>query len=209
MSNLDQLRSNPNAWFQVYDAYVDATGYACATDGREQVGGPCTLGASSSSTLVTITVGSAAGRDYYFPWKPRGVGLVKVPASAPDGTIVVTGGMNGCSIEVIQQGGGTLVFYHDADGCMLRNVVPPVDGDTIFSSRYRDYAPHETGFNMVNGLRAQRSFLYQFVFVKKGSIWMAFVSGIVLAGSHNVTISGSFRDAPDKCIGTFTKAKKD
>jgi hypothetical protein len=46
------------------------------------------------------------------------------------------------------------------------------------------------------------------LFVKKGATWKAFVSGIMLAGSQNGVISGAFRDAPDKCIGTFTKLKE-
>jgi hypothetical protein len=98
---------------------------------------PCRRNANR--TLVTLKVGNLPGRVYYFPRTPSGVGIVEVRIAAPDGTIVVTGGMNGCSVEVIQRG-STLVFYHDADGCQMRNTVS-VDGSTSSGAITRNM-PH-------------------------------------------------------------------
>ncbi len=36
MSILDQVRSNPDGSFSTADAYIDARGYSCVTNGREQ-----------------------------------------------------------------------------------------------------------------------------------------------------------------------------
>jgi hypothetical protein len=205
MSVLDQVRSNPDAAFEIYDFYVDASRSSVVSDGRVQTGGPCTILEECNRTLVTLKVGNLPGRDYYFPWKPSGVGIVEVPMAAPDGTIVVTGGMNGCSVEVIQRG-STLVFYHDADGCQMRNTVP-VDGSPIFRRDYKEYAPHDIGYKTMDALKATRAYLYQFVFVKTGQIWKAFVSGVMLDGSQRGRVTGSFRDAPSKMMGSFPKLK--
>ena len=92
-------------------------------------------------------------------------------------------------MEVIRRDGTTLVFYHDADGCALRSSVPPVGGDTVYRCDYKDYAPNNAGFKMMDSLKATKAFLYQFVFVKCGEEWKAFVSGILLSGSQTSNVT--------------------
>ncbi|WP_348704046.1 RHS repeat-associated core domain-containing protein, partial [Tenacibaculum sp. 190524A02b] len=59
------------------------------------------------------------GEHYYYPFRKNGAGYVEVPHSAPTGTCVFTGGMNGCAIEV-RTVGDKDIFYHDADGEFLK-----------------------------------------------------------------------------------------
>jgi hypothetical protein len=52
-------------------------------------------------------------------------------------------------------------------------------------------------------MSGRRAFLYQYVFVRTGQIWKAFVSAVMLEGSHRGQVTGSFRDAPSKMKGSF------
>lgn len=72
------------------------------------------------------------GEDYYFPYMNttkiadtetyvRSIGHVIVPKNAPDGTIVVTGGMNGCGLQVNIFDDENLIFMHDQDAEAIRN----------------------------------------------------------------------------------------
>jgi hypothetical protein len=204
---LDQVRGAPEATFNIYDFYVDGTDYPVVKNGKETKGGPCQLSAETSATVTKVKVRAEPGRDYYFPWQPSGVGSVEVPTNAPDGTIVVTGGMNGCAMEVVQRDGTTLVFYHDADGCALRSSVPPVSGETLYRCDYRNYASNQVGYKTSDALKMTKSFLYQFVFVKSRAEWKVFVCGILLSGSQSHDVTGTFNDHPNKLIGSFTKFK--
>ena len=66
---------------------------------------------------------SDTGTDYFFPWLRTGVGYVKVPHAAPDGTVVLTGGVNGCSI-VVSTLQNDYYFYHDGDSkCLIPGMV--------------------------------------------------------------------------------------
>ncbi len=58
------------------------------------------------------------GTDYFYPYVTgeTGVGFTFVPADCPVGTLVFTGGMNGCAIQVNKTvDGENLVFMHDKD----------------------------------------------------------------------------------------------
>ncbi len=62
------------------------------------------------------------GSIYYFPYITGGVGIpnnnngighVIVPKNVPDGTIVITGGMTGCALQVNKFDDNNLIFLHD------------------------------------------------------------------------------------------------
>jgi hypothetical protein len=53
--------------------------------------------------------------DWYYPYMYQACGEVTVPINQPEGTMVVTGGMNGCEIRVYRDG-NNLRFFHDANG---------------------------------------------------------------------------------------------
>lgn len=84
-------------------------------------GGPCTIEAVEVEPwlyeLKAIET-KYRGSDYFFPWMRTGIGWVQVPKSAPDGTIVMTGGVNGCTI-VVTEFQSSYFFYHDGDSKYL------------------------------------------------------------------------------------------
>ncbi len=86
-------------------------------------GGPCMVGGKEAQTgiydLTAHPQSKIAVVDYFYPWLRTGVGWVKVPKTVPDGTIVMTGGVNGCTL-VVTDNGGFLHFYHDGDSKNLK-----------------------------------------------------------------------------------------
>lgn len=87
---------------------------------------------------------SAAGTDYFFPWLRTAVGYVKVPLATPDGTVVLTGGVNGCSI-VVSKHQNDYYFYHDGDSKFLRPEM--VQGNEVARVGPNDYDPMNQGMN--------------------------------------------------------------
>lgn len=119
--SLAELRSNPA---DACNRYVYRTGPnpgSFSTHGAIVEGGMCTIAQKAISAgfydLKAVATGYA-GTDYFYPWLQRGIGWVQVPKSAPDGTIVMTGGVNGCTI-VVTELLSNYFFYHDGDSSHL------------------------------------------------------------------------------------------
>lgn len=82
--------------------------------------------------IYQCRITNQAGDIYYFPYKNTrgntadgsaiyGIGHVVIPKGAPDGTIVVTGGMNGCALQVDILDAGHLLFMHDQNSDALKD----------------------------------------------------------------------------------------
>lgn len=142
--------------------------------------------------------------DYYFPWVPRGgggVGECIVPLGCPDGTIVLTGGMNGCAFQVNRTRDG-LRFYHDADSCSLQQ--DTLEGDQLCRVGYRDYA---TPFDLGRAAFLDTApptdggafhYAYYLVAVKHVGRWGVYASGVVTSGSRHKRIN-----VPFPCLTSF------
>lgn len=104
-------------------------------------GGGCTIGQSIAAPGfydLKAVASSYSASDYFFPWLRTGVGWVKVPKSAPDGTIVMTGGVNGCTI-VVTEHLGHYYFYHDGDSKFLTSSMTV--GTEVARVAPKDYDP--------------------------------------------------------------------
>lgn len=102
---------------------------------RTKTGGPCTIRCAKIAENIFELDAKAGGRDYYFPYIPGGLGTCEVPRTAPVGTIVLTGGMNGCVLQV-DRINSHFLFIHDANGRHIRPN-PPI---TVCRVDYCDYA---------------------------------------------------------------------
>jgi len=93
-----------------------------ATFGNLTVGGPCDIECTKLRDAVyALKPVGGSGPHYFFPYVQAGgggVGHCLVPSGAAVGTLVITGGMNGCSLEVRSRG-SDLMFMHDANGSSL------------------------------------------------------------------------------------------
>jgi len=139
MPMLDQLRtsSSPAA---LVKATAIRTQPASGSFVGTQSGGLCELTEASSGSLVTLTATANKGTDYFYPWLQRSYGWVKVPDSVSDGTIVATGGLNGCTL-IVSRKGSDLCFYHDGDSKYLPKGSKSIEGDEIVRIAPNDYDP--------------------------------------------------------------------
>ena len=104
-------------------------------------GGGCTIGSNEVNTGffdLKATASNYASYDYFYPWLQRGVGWVQVPKNAPDGTIVMTGGVNGCTM-VVTELLSSYYFYHDGDSKYLYPGM--TTGNEVARVSPKDYDP--------------------------------------------------------------------
>ena len=142
--SLSNLRANPKTSCErnVYRTGPMPGSFKDAGDLVE--GGKCKI------TCTQIVTGfydlkaqqSESGTDYFYPWLQRGVGYVCVPKGVPDGTLVITGGVNGCTL-VVSELGTNYYFYHDGDSKHLKPGT--VIGNQIAKVAPKDYDPFDFG----------------------------------------------------------------
>jgi hypothetical protein len=111
-------------------------------------GGRCTIGCDEVETGfydLKATASSYQSNDYFYPWLQRGIGWVKVPKAVPDGTIVMTGGVNGCTL-VVTELLTSYYFYHDGDSKYLYPGL--TTGNEIARVAPKDYDPLGWGQKM-------------------------------------------------------------
>ena len=221
--SLQELRNNPAIAIENYDFYVDFSeckkktsdineGDPISNGGKSQEGGRCTISFSKVETSRVVRLkaeANNAGSDYYFPWLPKGVGYVDVPLGLPNGTIVVTGGMNGCGLSVKREP-NALKFMHDADCKYLK----PIEHGLLCrvdTSMYNG----EKGKNLMltNSAQVQAlSYLFQLLIIKSSNQWHVVVSGLMITPKM-VKLKGdlavesepveSFQPAENKVLATF------
>lgn len=131
-------------------------------------------------------------RDWFFPYRPK-VGYCQVPIGQPEGTICLTGGMNGCTLEVYKQE-ESFIFYHDTNGCNLHKSGSLLPGERVCHVPYKSYAgPLEIGRKQAEELTAQSKgvikvyFEHTLICVKVSDHWNVYVTGV---HTHATTTSG-------------------
>jgi hypothetical protein len=137
MSIVSTLKLNPTSAFGQYGFVVNIP-YA-------MLGGSCSISSKvAKGNVHHLNVSIGGGPDYFFPYVSagtlglvNGVGCCDVPQNAPVGTLVVTGGMNGCALQVSSIS-GNYRFFHDANGTSLAgSAIDP--GNHVCRVDYKSY----------------------------------------------------------------------
>ena len=177
-SALALLRTDPDAALAKYGFAVDSSVYTAGT-----IGGGCLLHAESAGgNIFRLTAKQGAG-DYFFPYintTDGGVGVCVVPKGQADGTIVATGGMNGCSLQV-NKSGNDFYFYHDLNGSSMAGKLTP--GTVVCRVDYKDYVgPLDIGSKLVHKYMSKNSkagYEYYCITVHNGGKWKVYVSALI------------------------------
>ena len=205
---LDRLRITPETTmsrclFIVKDEFFSSSfrGGACHLK--------CTKVGDDAYELSTMPLGDHGPiHHYYFPYRSEGeggVGECSVPIGAPNGTIVVTGGMNGCALQVNRGTDNQLHFYHDANGKSLQKR-QDVGGTVLCRVPYETYSPDDIGVKSAGeAMQAGRGnsfFVYYLITIKVNGQWNVYASGIIQdASEHRTRIPGG-----DLCVGQFSES---
>jgi hypothetical protein len=134
-----ELRTNPNKAISKYGFMVKSP------EDKGPEGGPCAIRSTLIDTKNNIYKLEIINgdRDYYYPYQngtgaDQGVGHCSVPIGAcQNGTIVLTGGMNGCSLEVYKNG-ENFDFYHNLNDKYLDRRNP--QGTRVCHVPFKSYA---------------------------------------------------------------------
>jgi hypothetical protein len=173
------LRADPGTAMAKYGFVVGNAVYTTTT-----IGGVCLLGCESAGgNIYKLTANQGQG-DWLFPYintAGGGVGVCVVPAGQVDGTIVVTGGMNGCSLQV-NKSGNDFYFYHDNNGNSMKGKLTP--GEVVCRVDYKDYAgPLDIGKKLVDQYpmtaHVRAGYEYYCITVHHGGRWKVFVSALI------------------------------
>lgn len=184
---LTSLRRSPEATCQAKRFQVESKVYM-----NQDAGGPCKVSCTRiAGDICRLKVDSGSG-DYYFPYRTAGVGGMGsclVPRNAANGTLVLTGAMNGCALVVQALGTNVLVFTHDADGKHFKR--DEAAGDVLAEVKYSDYAgANEFGKNMFmrktsevaakgKEMKSGAGFFYYLLTIKHEGKWKVYTSGTV------------------------------
>jgi len=177
-SVMANLRTNPDATLLNHGFLVESSVYTTVT-----IGGGCTPVCSHlSGQVYKLAVGKGAG-DWFYPYinaTQGGVGVCIVPVGQAEGTLALTGGMNGCALQV-NKSGNDFYFYHDSNGESLKGKLTP--GDVVCRVAYRDYAgPLEIGLNSAakhTNASTKTYYSHSIICVRLGGKWKVYVSGVL------------------------------
>jgi hypothetical protein len=124
--------------------------------------------------------------DYFFPYANGmgPVGACQVPDGCSDGTLVLTGGMNGCALQVDKHRGYKM-WYHDANGKQLakRGTYGEArEGNApLCRVEYDTYAgPLQLGRMSASRGKNPSVFQHTILSVKRGSRWLVVQTGILM-----------------------------
>lgn len=196
---LSKLRVNPEHACQQF-AYRTAPASGSFNTGN--VGGPCTISCTEAAPGFFDLKATATNvsSDYFYPWVGSGVGEVTVPKAVPDGSVVMTGGMNGCTIVVVDRL-QNYIFYHDADSKHLTPMRM-----TVAKVAPNDYDPLDWGLKEFKSamdsadqedLKGDISYGHFVVAVKHKGQFGMYVTGVIsLNGLRRLT-------QVSYCLGTF------
>ena len=172
-------------------------------------GGRCTIAATEVTTGVfdlKAIASNYASTDYFYPWLRQGVGWVQVPKNAPDGTIVMTGGVNGCTL-VVTEFLSNYFFYHDGDSKYLYPGL--TTGNEVARVAPKDYDPLGWGQKAFESALQQAarggkkpvgdiSYGHFVIAVKKNGRFGMYVTGVMSLNGLTKLPAG-----PYSCIVTF------
>lgn len=178
MGVLDVLRNDPETACRTYAFAVDG-----GSMNANPLGGACTVSCEKINDQVYRLTVKSGGSDFFFPYmnaSTGGVGECTVPIGQPDGTLALTGSMNGCALQV-NRTGTNFVFYHDSNGNSLaaRGNVP---GTQVCRVDYKSYAgPLLIGEKKAADLttdKVKTYFQHCILSVHNGGKWKVYVTGI-------------------------------
>lgn len=206
MSKLASLRKNPETAINNGDFIVDIMGCALAPNKvvpRVQEGVNVKIVESDAGSNTTCLAISPGGEDYYFPWVNRGVGHVTVPGNVKEGTLVVTGGMNGCALQVNDYN-GNLIFYHDADNQYLGTLHQP-QGQQLIRIEPRLYMLIPYGQTIVEeSPKEGLAYMYQLICVRCANKWLVVYSGLIVKSvKGKLAVVRTFTPGVSKVLGSF------
>ncbi|MEM9460887.1 MAG: hypothetical protein AAGF11_42380 [Myxococcota bacterium] len=204
---LDRLRISPETTMGQY-LFVVRDECFCGSYRGGACGLRCTkIGDGSYALTTTPTVNHGPINHYYFPYRSEGeggVGECSVPRGSANGTVVVTGGMNGCALQVNRGNDNQLRFYHDANGRSLRRR-SDIGGAVLCRIPYGTYSPNDIGIQsageaMAKG-RGKAFFVYYLISIKVNGRWKVYASGIIEdEHEHRTRIPGG-----ELCVGEFSE----
>lgn len=183
--SLDLLKSDPMSATQ---RCTFRTGPAAGSFALSNEGGLCKITCTKlADDIFDLKATAGAGTDYFYPWLQRGYGWVKVPKDAPNGTVVMTGGVNGCTL-IVSESAGFYYFYHDGDSCNLP--ASAIVGTQVAKVQPKDYDPLRRGEQMFKDALAEMaragkkpvgdiSYGHFVVAVKKGGKFGFYVTGLM------------------------------
>jgi hypothetical protein len=209
-SVLAALRANPLAAFEKYGFVVQSETYL-----QGDSGGPCIIECSNhNDNIYLLRAKDRAGGDWYYPYITSGtsVGRCRVPVGQPDGTLVVTGGMNGCATQVNRVDGGFFEFHHDKNSCSIAKLPHLLPGRVVCHIGYEDYAgPNERLQQNIVADAASRGVMtaheHYVIAVKAKGRWHMFNSSILrnMTGGKKLSFQ-TYRPTITPLITTFDDA---
>ncbi|MGE4480752.1 hypothetical protein [Acidocella sp.] len=182
---VELLRVNPQSTMERYRFVVEPEVYTIG-----KTGGPCTVTCTQlNDNIYRLGVTATSGGDWYYPYITFGdsVGICDVPVGQPDGTIVLTGGMNGCSTVVTRRENNMFRFHHDKNSCSIAKLpAESMKGDIVCRIGFADYAGEPTGayqLQLTTQLSHPRKFvtLYEhyIIAVKHEGKWLMMNSAVL------------------------------
>lgn len=132
------LRIDPVEALKRYRFIVESDVYRVGS-----LGGPCTVTCEHlNDRIYKLKVTATGGSDHYYPYVTNGdsVGRCFVPVGREDGTLVLTGGMNGCAGQVNRLDDATFGFYHDKNSTSIAKLPAALPGRTVCNISFADYA---------------------------------------------------------------------
>lgn len=146
---IERIRNNPDGFCQTTAVQ---TGPAGGQFAGVQDGGRCEITSRDvNNRLVALEATANRGTDYFFPWLQRSFTRVRVPKPVSDGTIVMTGGLNGCTL-VVSEDDGAFHFYHDGDSKYLKQ--GDISGNVVARIGPNDYDPNDELYTVFSGINA-------------------------------------------------------
>lgn len=183
--SLSELRKNPDATITECGFVVENKLYTSNDQGGVCVLKDTLIDRKNNVFLLEPTSGTG---DYFYPYRQQ-VGYCSVPIGISDGAIVLTGGMNGCSLAVYKNG-GKFEFYHDTNGVNLAGRNP--SGNQVCFIPYSSYAGLlEIGKKKAVEFTNKKQkvyFQHTLITVHLAGKWQVFVSGVL---SFNDSKSGN------------------
>jgi hypothetical protein len=199
------MRADPDTAFEKYGFFVTSEVYTNTT-----LGGPCAISCKSANGAVYQLTAKQGQGDYFFPYvhvTSGGVGVCIVPVGQAEGTMVVTGGMNGCALQV-NRSGTDFYFYHDANGTSMMGKLTP--GTVVCRVNYDSYAGKmnlgdkiSTEFNRAAvGGKSGMVHEYYLITIRSGGKWKVY-STALLRTSVRKTAFWSGKDYNDITFAPF------
>jgi hypothetical protein len=188
------LRSDPGETTKKYRFVVESDVYRSGA-----TGGPCTIACDHlNDNIYRLRVTGITGGDFYYPYVTSGdsVGRCRVPVGQADGTMVLTGGMNGCAIQVNRLDSNEFEFCHDKNSCSIGKLGAALPGRSVCSIGVSDYMGDTGGaFQMQETGKLSNSvfvtlFEHYIIAVRNGGRWHMVNNSILrsqaLAGKSTV-----------------------